>query len=110
MAQVPTAPWHRASFDRFLAQTLPELLGGRLPMAGYHVERNGPGTCRVFVTLSAGDGDLSLTVDDVPACDEDGLFHIDGRPVYYLPRHMIEGRDPPSVAFEFVSAFDEFCG
>jgi putative YphP/YqiW family bacilliredoxin len=32
-----------------------------------------------------------------------------GEPVYYMPRHMIEGRDPPSVAFEFVSAFDEFC-
>jgi putative YphP/YqiW family bacilliredoxin len=32
-----------------------------------------------------------------------------GAPVFYLPRHMIEGRDPPSVAFELVSAFDEFC-
>lgn len=32
-----------------------------------------------------------------------------GEPVYYLPRHMIEGRDAPSVAFELVTAFDEFC-
>jgi len=34
----------------------------------------------------------------------------DGEPVYFLPRHMIEGRDPPSVAYELVTAFDEFCG
>ena len=26
-----------------------------------------------------------------------------------LPRHQIEGRDGPSVAFELVTAFDEFC-
>ncbi|MDH3590544.1 MAG: BrxA/BrxB family bacilliredoxin [Planctomycetota bacterium] len=32
-----------------------------------------------------------------------------GEPVFYLPRHMIEGRDGPSVAFELVTAFDQFC-
>ena len=32
-----------------------------------------------------------------------------GEPVFYMPRHQIEGRDAPSVAFELVGAFDEFC-
>ncbi|MHC4548439.1 MAG: BrxA/BrxB family bacilliredoxin [Planctomycetota bacterium] len=45
-----------------------------------------------------------------PASSPSAVLLRDGQPVYYLPRHMIEGRDPPSVAFELVSAFDEFCG
>jgi putative YphP/YqiW family bacilliredoxin len=44
-----------------------------------------------------------------PPSSPSAVLFKDGEPVYYLPRHMIEGRDPPSVAFEFVSAFDEFC-
>ncbi len=47
---------------------------------------------------------------EFPPSSPSAVLFRDGRPVYYLPRHMIEGRDPPSVAFEFVSAFDEFCG
>jgi putative YphP/YqiW family bacilliredoxin len=43
-----------------------------------------------------------------PSSPSAALFK-DGQPVFFLPRHMIEGRDPPSVAFELVSAFDEFC-
>jgi putative YphP/YqiW family bacilliredoxin len=44
-----------------------------------------------------------------PPSSPSAVLFKDGEPVYYLPRHMIEGRDPPSVAFAFVSAFDEFC-
>ena len=47
---------------------------------------------------------------EFPPSSPSAVLFRDGQPVYYLPRHMIEGRDPPSVAFEFVSAFDEFCG
>ena len=46
---------------------------------------------------------------EFPPSSPSAVLFRDGRPVYYLQRHMIEGRDPPSVAFEFVSAFDEFC-
>jgi hypothetical protein len=27
----------------------------------------------------------------------------------FWPRHQIEGRDAPTVAFSFVTAFDEHC-
>ncbi len=46
---------------------------------------------------------------EFPPSSPSAVLFREGQPVYYLPRHMIEGRDPPSVAFEFVSAFDEFC-
>lgn len=29
--------------------------------------------------------------------------------VHFVPRHMIENRDAPSIAFDLVSAFDEHC-
>jgi putative YphP/YqiW family bacilliredoxin len=33
----------------------------------------------------------------------------DGKPVFYLERHQIEGRGPQEIAFDIVSAFDEHC-
>ncbi|MHC4848232.1 MAG: BrxA/BrxB family bacilliredoxin [Planctomycetota bacterium] len=33
----------------------------------------------------------------------------DGELVMFWPRHQIEGRDAPTVAFSFVTAFDEHC-
>jgi len=47
---------------------------------------------------------------DFPPSSPSAVLFKDGAPVFFLPRHMIEGRDPPSVAFELVTAFDEFCG
>ena len=29
--------------------------------------------------------------------------------VWFLPRHMIEGRDPQSIAFDLVHAYEEHC-
>ena len=34
-------PWHRESFDLFVRQRLPQLLGERLPLADYQVEQQG---------------------------------------------------------------------
>jgi putative YphP/YqiW family bacilliredoxin len=44
-----------------------------------------------------------------PPSSPSAVLFKDGEPVFFMPRHQIEGRDAPSVAFEFVSAFDEFC-
>ena len=32
-----------------------------------------------------------------------------GELVWFLPRHMIEGRDPQTIAFDIISAFEEHC-
>ena len=44
-----------------------------------------------------------------PPSSPSAILLKDGEPVFYLARHQIEGRDPQSVAYEFVQAFDEFC-
>jgi len=33
----------------------------------------------------------------------------DGKPVYVMERHQIEGRNPREIAFDLITAFDEFC-
>ncbi|NRA76354.1 MAG: BrxA/BrxB family bacilliredoxin, partial [Planctomycetes bacterium] len=32
-----------------------------------------------------------------------------GELVWFLPRHMIEGRDPQTIALDIVNAFEEHC-
>ena len=94
-------PWHKASYDRFINERLPELLAERLPLTGYKVEPEGdsvrkktakywhsdvqwspsagnPATCRVTVTLAAAEGALTLVYGGIYQPDEDGLFEIDG--------------------------------
>ncbi|HIA28024.1 MAG TPA: BrxA/BrxB family bacilliredoxin [Planctomycetes bacterium] len=46
--------------------------------------------------------------DVPPSSPSMGLFS-GGELVWYLPRHMIEGRDPQSIAFEIVAAFEAHC-
>jgi len=46
---------------------------------------------------------------DIPPSSPCAALFKDGEVVYFVPRHAIEGRDAPSVAFDFVTAFDEHC-
>jgi len=50
----------------------------------------------------------SLFADLPPSSPSAALFK-DGKVVHFVPRHAIEGRDAPSVAFDLVAAFDEHC-
>lgn len=43
-----------------------------------------------------------------PSSPSMALFK-DGEVVHFVPRHMIEGRDPQSIAFDLVNAFDAHC-
>ncbi len=49
-----STPWHKASFDKFLYDDLPQLLADRLPLAGYQVTEAGPQAASLQVTLSGG--------------------------------------------------------
>ncbi len=80
-----SAPWHKASFDRFLQDRLPQLLAERLPLAGYHVEAGGRYTCRLVVTLASPTGEVEVTYNDLPQPDEDGLFEIEGQLCVVVP-------------------------
>ena len=46
---------------------------------------------------------------DIPPSSPSAALFKDGEVVHFVPRHAIEGRDAPSVAFDFVAAFDKYC-
>jgi len=46
--------------------------------------------------------------DYPPSSPSLALFK-DGEVVHFVPRHMIEGRDAQSIAFDLVEAFDKHC-
>ena len=84
MAINTTAPWHKASFDRFINERLPQLLAERLPLTGFRVEPQGRHACRVIVVLTGKGSGVELRYD-VPAPDEQGIFEIDGKRRVVLP-------------------------
>ena len=71
-------PWHRESFDLFVHQRLPRLLGERLPLADYQVEQQDSYTFSIKLSLGLGDAPVEVEYRDLPRPDRDGLFHIEG--------------------------------
>ena len=71
-------PWHRESFDLFVHQRLPQLLGERLPLADYQVEQQDSYTFSIKLSLGLGDAPVEVEYRDLPRPDRDGLFHIEG--------------------------------
>ncbi len=55
-----SAPWHRASFDRFMQDRLPQLLTDRLPLAGYRLKSTGVHTCALKVVIGGESGEVEL--------------------------------------------------
>ncbi len=81
------APWHKASWDAFIQDGLPSLLGDRLPLAGYRVEADGTYACRLHLELLNG---VAVTFEEVPQPDEWGSFEIGGlfRTVIPVPTEL----------------------
>ena len=46
---------------------------------------------------------------DVPPSSPSAALFKGDELVHFLPRHMIEGRDAQTIAFDLVTAFDEHC-
>ena len=46
---------------------------------------------------------------DIPPSSPSIALFKDGELVHFVARHMIEGRDPKSIASELIKAFDENC-
>lgn len=74
------APWHKESFDKFISETLPQLLAQRLPLTGYTVQPQDTYTCRISVSVN----DVEV-VYDVLQPDDEGLFNIDGGLLVVVP-------------------------
>jgi hypothetical protein len=92
-------PWHKASFDRFLHERLPQLLAERLPLVGYHVASTGRYTCRVQVTLSSADGDVALAYDGLAQPDDRGILAFDegGAPYVVVPTASEDALDVAEI-------------
>ena len=71
-------PWHRESFDLFIYQRLPQLLGEHLPLADYQVEQQDSYTFSIKLSLGLGTASVEVEYRDLPRPDRDGLFHIEG--------------------------------
>ena len=48
-------------------------------------------------------------MDQVPPSSPCFALFKDGELVHFVPRHLIEGRDPQSIAFDLIGAFDSHC-
>ena len=47
---------------------------------------------------------------DVPPSSPSIALFKDGELVHFVARHMIEGRDPQTIAADLTKAFDQYCG
>jgi hypothetical protein len=88
-----SALWHKASYDRFLKERLPELLAAALPLTGYTVEDSSPATCVITISMALNEQIVLLTYPDFPCPDENGVFSIDGQPLIVIPLATQEALD-----------------
>ena len=82
------APWHRASFDRLINESLPQLLAERLPLAEYHVEQADEYSVRLTVSVTANGGEVTVSYT-IPQPNAEGFFYTPccaGASVRALPR------------------------
>jgi putative YphP/YqiW family bacilliredoxin len=68
---------------------------------------------RVATVFAGQDTEATQTLrsyfPEIPPSSPSAYLVRDGELVMFWPRHQIEGRDAPTVAFGFVTAFDEHC-
>lgn len=58
--------------------------------------------------LDATDAARAFCGEIPPSSPSFALFK-DGEVVHFVPRHMIEGRDPKTIAWDLIEAFDKHC-
>jgi hypothetical protein len=95
MSLNPTTPWHKASYDQFLYDSLPQLLAERLPLADYQVTEAGPHACSLCITLSGG---IQAVFASLPRPDEGGLFYLADEPCVVIPTASQEALDIAEIA------------
>ncbi len=81
-----SAPWHKASFDTFLNDSLPRLLTEHIPLAGYTIEATGRYTCQIKLTFASAESQVDVIYSELPQPDEDGVFRIKGLSLAVVPR------------------------
>lgn len=82
MSLNPTTPWHKASYDQFLFDSLPQLLAARLPLADYRLTDAGLQESSIQLTLTGG---AQAVYTPIPRPDEAGLFYRAGQAYVVIP-------------------------
>jgi hypothetical protein len=95
MRDIPSTPWHKTSFDRFLHQTLSELLVDRLHLDGYRVDCSGNAECGITLSGGASGDPFEVTYPSLPAPDDSGVFRLDGEERIVSP---VADADDPAEA------------
>ena len=95
MSLNPTTPWHKASYDKFLYDDLPQLLAERLPLTDYQATEAGPHACSLHIALSGG---IQTAFTPIPCPDEDGLFYLADEPCVVIPTASHEELDSAEIA------------
>ena len=73
-----SVPWHKESFDRFVCERLPQLIGSRLSLAGYQVEVQDTYTFSLKLVLGFDSGEVEALYEGLPQPDGDGIFCVEG--------------------------------
>ncbi len=79
------APWHKASFERFLHERLPHLLAEHVPLIGYAATATNQYTCQIELTLPSPAGDVVLAYAGLPQPDQEGIFQVNGKRQVVVP-------------------------
>ncbi len=90
-------PWHRASFERFLHDTLPQLLAERLPLVGYRVTPENPDTCGVQVVFKSPAGDVQVCYTNIPFPSKEGILTVGSDSYVVLPIASSEALDSADI-------------
>jgi len=102
------APWHRESYDRFVHQRLPALLAERLPLADYAAGR--AGDYAIEVRLALGRPEPVTLAFELPACDAEGVFEIDGCRAVVSPIASCNELDTAQISCVGEQLYDHVAG
>jgi hypothetical protein len=105
-----SAPWHKASFDRFLSKRLPQLLYERLPMLMYAVELAGENLVRLQVSIQTNGPALTVDYGTFPTPAESGIITIDGAPYTVVPTASQEELDRATIQCVGEQLYDYIAG
>ncbi len=85
MTMNTTAPWHKASYETFLNERLPQLLAEHISLLDYEWETVDDYTCRLKLSLASPQGDVHIEYPTLPQPDQEGLFRVKDQQIVVLP-------------------------
>jgi hypothetical protein len=90
-------PWHKASYDKFLLQTLPKILTSRIPDSTCSILPEEDDYWRILLEVKDNSHSLSIEFPHTPAIKESGVFYLDGEPYIVVPVASQEELDQAEI-------------